>query len=133
MKKNYSILLFSFVLCLLLFGSGCATVEEPKHMPRTDYEKRLTHAHKERKTLERLLDHAQSVDDAVQIRDNLARVQKQIEELETGKKVQKDIDDGFESTKKRTVVYGPIGWVFIGSKWILDKLYIIYPWNWRAF
>ena len=133
MKKIYSIFLFSLVCCLLLFSSGCATVEEPKHVARIDYEQRLAHAKRERETYDRILQHAQSLDDAVQARDNLHRAQRQIEELEAGQKEQKDIDAGFKSTKERTVVYGPIGWVLVGSKWIIEHLFIIYPWNWRAY
>jgi hypothetical protein len=133
MKKIYSIFFLIGVVCMILLSSGCATVDEPLPPAPIDYEMRLKHAKKQRETLTRLLEHAQSVDDAVNARDQLAKVQKEIENLEAGKLNKKLMADGFKSTKKRTVVYGPIGWVLVGSKWIVDKLYIMYPWNWRAF
>jgi uncharacterized protein DUF4349 len=133
MKKKYSSFLFFFVLSSIIICSGCATVEEPKYVPIKDYKTRLEHAKQERKALNNILAHAQTVDTSVQARERLERVQRQIEELEAGQKVQNDLDAGFESTKKRTIVYGPIGWVLVGSSWILEHLFILYPWNWRAY
>ena len=133
MKKKYSILLPSAVLCQILFCSGCATIEEPKHTPVVDFETRIKHEKQARKTWIRLLQDAQSVDDAIKAKEHLERIQQDIEALKAGKQTKADIDAGFKSTKERTVVYGPIGWAFVGSKWVLDKLFIIYPWNWRAF
>lgn len=133
MKKIYCNFPFYLILLLILAGAGCATVEEPKYVPIKDYEKRLEHAKSERDTLNRIIQNAQTVNEVIDAKERLENVQKQIEELETGQKVQADLDAGFESTEKRTVVYGPIGWVLIGSKWIVDKMFILYPWNWRAF
>lgn len=133
MKKIYSKLLLYPVLWAIIICAGCATVEEPKYVPVKDYDKRLEHAKTERKTLTGIMENAKNVNDLIQAKERLELVQKQIEELESGKKVQSDMDAGFESTKKRTVIYGPIGWVLVGSKWIVEKLYICYPWNWRAF
>lgn len=133
MKKKYSVFLLLGILCQVLFFSGCATIEEPKHSPVIDFEARIKHEKQARKTWNRLLENAQSVDDAIKAKEHLERIQQNVEALEAGKQTREDIDAGFKSTKERTVVYGPIGWVFIGSKWVLDKLFIIYPWNWRAF
>lgn len=133
MKRFYSIFLVVGGISSIMFCSGCATVEEPKYIPVKDFEMRLVHAKKERETWLRLLQHAQSVDEAVKVRENLEHIQTNIEDLETGRKTQKDLDAGFESTKKRTVIYGPIGVVLVGAKWITEKCFILYPWNWRAF
>lgn len=133
MKKNYYIFICFSILSVLLMGTGCATVSEPKHKPVADIETRLAQAKKERDTWTRLLQHAQTVDDAVKAREELHHIQVNIEDLEAGKKTQRDLDAGFKSTKERTVIYGPIGWVLVGSKWIIEKCFILYPWNWRAF
>lgn len=133
MKKNYYIFICFSILSVLLMGTGCATVSEPKHKPVADIETRLDQAKKERDTWTRLLQHAQTVDDAVKAREELQHIQVNIEDLEAGKKTQRDLDAGFKSTKERTVIYGPIGWVLVGSKWIIEKCFILYPWNWRAF
>jgi hypothetical protein len=109
--------------------TGCATIEEPKYPPVKDYEARLAHARKERDAFRNLLQKAQSVDDTIKIKEQLSEIQTRIEELEAGKKARRDIDAGFKSTKKRTIVYGPLGWITVGVKWIVEKLYICYPWD----
>lgn len=133
MKQIKKILIIALISSLLSIVTGCRTIHEPKYKPIKDTEIRLKHAKHERKTFTRLLENAKSVDDAIKAREHLEKNQILIEELEAGKKIKDDVDDGFKSTTERTVVYGPIGWVLVGSKWVIEKLYIIYPWNWRAF
>lgn len=133
MKKIYCNFPIYLISLSILVCAGCATIEEPKYVPVIDYSKRLENAKNERDALTRIIQNAQSVNEVIDAKERLENVQKQIEELETGKKVQADLDAGFESTKKRTVIYGPIGWVLVGSKWVVEKLFICYPWNWRAF
>jgi hypothetical protein len=135
MKKNQKlscIYIYIIMLVCVLF-SGCATVKEPKTLPVKDLDTRLNIIKKEREAYLRLLDKTTDVDDVVTIQSNLKIIQSQIENNEKLLKDKKDEADGFETTTERTVVYGPIGWVLVGSKWILDKLFIVYPWNWRAF
>ena len=120
------------VLLVLLVLSGCATVKEPPPPPEVDNEARLEHALEVRKNLLRLLQEANNVDDAIKAREHLSVVQAEIEAIETGKKYAES-EDGFKSTKERTIVYGPVGFVLLLSKWIFDKSYIIYPWYWRVY
>ncbi|MBN1864352.1 MAG: DUF4349 domain-containing protein [Victivallales bacterium] len=113
--------------------SGCATVEVPPPEPVQDAETRLLHAQEERKTWLRLLQEAQGVTDAIKAREHLDRVQLEIEAIEAGRDFKDDAEAGFKSTKERTIIYGPVGIVLVAAKWIIDKSFIIYPWNWRAF
>ncbi len=113
--------------------SGCATVELPPPEPVQDAEIRFLHAQEERKTWLRLLQDAQTVTDAIKAREHLDKIQLEIEAIEAGKDFKDDAELGFKSTKERTIVYGPVGIVLVAAKWIVDKSFIIYPWNWRAF
>ena len=121
------------IMFMLVLFSGCATVKEPKNLPVKDMTTRLNIIKQEREAYLRLLDKTTDVDDVIKIQNNLKIIQDEIEKHEKQIKDTKDEADGFETTTERTVVYGPIGWVLIGSKWLIDKLFIIYPWNWRAF
>jgi len=133
MEKKYRIYVYLWLISLILFVNGCKTVEEPKYLPVKDYDIRLTQAKQARTTWMRLLQNAKTVDDAIKAREHLDKIQEEIEAIEAGKKIKQDVDDGFESTKKRTIVFGPLGIVLIAAKWIVDKSFILYPWNWRAF
>ena len=121
------------VLSQILLIAGCATMEDPNYKIPEDRKQRLIHAKENRKALTRLLQTAKTVDDAIKAREHLQKNQELIEAIEDNKKIEAQVSDGFKSTKERTVVYGPIGWVLVGSKWIVEKLFIVYPWNWRAF
>ena len=125
----------AMVVCLgaVAFLNACATVEEPKLPPPKDLEARMTILKKERKTYMRLLDKAQTPEDAKEIRAGLDEVQAEYEKTQDMINELKDREAGFKSTKTRTVVYGPVGWVLVGSRVILDKLYVIYPWTWKTF
>lgn len=133
MKQIKRFFFCGMVITQIVLIAGCATVEDPNYKIPKDRAQRLIQAKDNRRTLTRLLQTAKTVDDAVKAREHLAKNQEVIEEIEDNKKIEVQVSDGFKSTKERTVVYGPIGWVLVGCKWILDKLYIVYPWNWRAF
>jgi vesicle coat complex subunit len=113
--------------------NACATVEEPKLPSKQDLESRMKILKKERKTYMRLLDKAASSEEARDISSGLNEVQTEYEKTQEMMNDVRDREEGFESTKKRTIVYGPVGWVLVGSRVILDKLYIIYPWTWKTF
>lgn len=133
MKQIKRFFFCGMVTVQMLLIAGCATVEDPNYKIPEDKEQRLDHAKENRKTLMRLLQTAKTVDDAIKAREHLEKNQELIEAIEDNNKIEAQVSDGFKSTKERTVVYGPFGWVLIGSKWIVDKLFIVYPWNWRAF
>lgn len=133
MKRFYYVFTSSWLLLILLAGSGCSTIKEPKHQPVIDFEERIMHTKKARKAWLRLLENAQTVDDAVKAREHLDQIQQNLEALEAGKKTKDDIDAGFKPTKERLVVWGPIGYLMWLATWLVDKLYIIYPWDWHVF
>jgi len=126
---------FYLIICLtaLVLLNACATVEEPKLPSKQDLESRMKILKKERKTYMRLLDKAGTPEDTKEIRTGLDEVQTEYEKTQDMMNELRDREEGFESTKKRTIVYGPVGWVLVGSRVILDKLYIIYPWTWKTF
>jgi len=65
---------------------------------------------------------AKTVDEVDKARQQLADVQEEIEMLEI------DVAPNETETqwkKKQTVVYGPLGWVLVGTEWILKKLFVV--------
>jgi len=132
-KRVVQYLMLLFCLIVVAFLNACATVDDPKFPSAKVLEARMDILKKERATYMRLLDQVNSPSDTKEIRSGLDDVQSEYEKTQLMLEEISDIEDGFRNTQKRTVVYGPVGWVLVGSKVLLDKLFIIYPWTWKAF
>lgn len=96
-----------------------------------DLESRLATARALRDRLRALLDRAERVKDVVDIERELARVQNQIERDETRLERLREqvalsaVDVRLTAAESR--VYGPLGLVWVGTVWLVKKLFVIYP------
>ena len=119
----------ALAVLMLILLSGCSTTkqEAPAQTASINIEERLKNAIVVKQTLLKQLDHPKSVNETIQIKEELDKLQLEIETLKAGKKAAAiQDDDGFKSVKQKRVYYGPIGAVVEMTKWILEKLHIIY-------
>ena len=117
-------LLIACCICLPAFSSGAAVKDSKK--TRKDIEARLLHAETARKKWLEHLENARTVNETVRAKDELDKIQIEIEELKAGREVDV-VDDNtkFKSVKKRKRWYGPLGAVLHMTQYILEKLYIM--------
>ena len=134
MRKILTLSLFSAVLPLALFFSGCAssqTAENAEGLTATRH-KELQAAEQSRVELMEDADNTDTINNKVDLNESVARDDEEILRLKSGRKVSEDPSesrderDGFKSTKERTIVYGPVGFVLHLTEWLLTKLYIIH-------
>jgi hypothetical protein len=72
------------------------------------------------------LDHAETTDEIIRCKDELNKIHKEIVDIENKKdKIAASENEGFKSVKERRYTYGPLGFVFKLTQWILEKLYVM--------
>ena len=126
-KQHTVPILSAIAVFMLVLISGCTTTTQPSAPSSMNIPERLKNAVAVKQTLLKQLEHPASVNETIQIKEELDKLQIEIEQLKADKAAA-DIqdDDGFKSVKKKEVYYGPIGAVVEMTKWILEKLHIIY-------
>ena len=138
-----------FVCCVSLFLAGCASTEttqdisvveqtQTKTKPKknnkekskksnvANLERRLINAERKERLLMSALDHAKTTDEIIRCKDELNKIHKEIADIENKKdKIAASENEGFKSVKERRYTYGPLGFVFKLTQWILEKLYVM--------
>jgi len=101
----------------------------------TDLDAELANKRALRDRLRALLARAKDVKDVLSVETELTRVQTDIDSLETRlKKLQEDV--AFSSIRltlrppepeKQSPILGPLGYLYVGTKWFITKLFVIRP------
>lgn len=130
--------------CVCAFSTGCAstdttqkaTVDErtqtqPKQNKKTlslaELDRRLINAERKERRLMHELDHAKTTDEIIRCKNELNSINAEIADIKHHKDMKAASgDEGFKSVKDRHYTYGPLGFVFKLTQWILEKLYLIY-------
>jgi len=137
MKTSF---LATISVCVLFFLAGrlpaenpnaAATAVAPSSSPATDTglsvseRERLEVAELARKKWMDYLQNAQSVNDMIQAKEELDKINLEIREIREGKPLTKEErQHKFKNVEERKIVYGPIGIVLELTEWILRKLYL---------
>jgi esterase/lipase len=131
MKKYFSLLILAAFFSLTLLESGCASTASANNSSKQTVEERLAKAEAKKECIQKKLNNIKNVNEGVELKAALSEVQKEIDNLKSGKVVARvnqdavDEEDGFQSTKERKIIYGPVGAVLHLTEWILVKLYIL--------
>ena len=131
--KLKTVLVLTLFLSVFIF-SGCQTAPTPNTTcpeSKKNIEERLKNAESVKASLLKQLEHPKSVDEAIQIKEHLNKLQDEIDLLEAGKdspstELKNKDDDRFKSVKDKKTYYGPLGYVVELTQWILEKLWIIH-------
>jgi hypothetical protein len=101
----------------------------------TDLDAELANKRALRDRLRALLSRAKNVKDVLAVENELTRVQTEIDSLE-GRLKKKREDVAFSSIsltltppgpKKQSRILGPLGYLYVGTKWFITKLFVIRP------
>ena len=121
-----------FACCACVLSTGCATtaVEQTQTKPNAkkvtfaELDRRLINAERKERKLMYELDHAKTTDETIRCKDELNKIHDEIADITHHKDTKAAPDhEGFKSVKERNYTYGPLGFVFKLTQWILEKLY----------